>query len=433
MHDQEPVNILDLVKSLRDDTTGLIRDEVALAKTEISEKIATASRNVGYLAVGALVAYAGLIFLLVAVGFILRAMFLAGDVSEPVANLLSFLIVGVIVGGVGASLVMKAINTLKKESPIPTKTVKTLEEDKEWGTKESLMKNEEVQNTEDRSSSEIASDIRERRNRMDETLGELSNQFTVRSIVNSVLDWCVNRQVSMPGGGVAKSAYRNVAYQVRKHPLPAVLVGTGIAWMIIDAVSEDEGSASSARGDVDDRRVPGAFKESPDLLEKAQTKLGQAKHAASDVAGAAKEKASALGHAASDVAGVAKEKASALGNAASGAAENLTRRAQDVYSQSRSTAVRVGQGVQQGYRSGAEQLETAMREFPLAVAIGFAAAGALLECCCRARVLKMSSWEKNPTSSSKRLRKKVSSSSSAARQSPNKSPNPRWMKRGSRV
>ena len=33
--------------------------------------------------------------------------------------------------------------------------------------------------------------------------------------------------------------------------------------------------------------------------------------------------------------------------------------------------------MQQGYRSGAEQLEMAMREYPLAVAIGFAAAGAL--------------------------------------------------------
>ena len=32
------------------------------------------------------------------------------------------------------------------------------------------MKNEEVQNTEDRTSTEIASDIRERRNRMDSTL-----------------------------------------------------------------------------------------------------------------------------------------------------------------------------------------------------------------------------------------------------------------------
>jgi ElaB/YqjD/DUF883 family membrane-anchored ribosome-binding protein len=221
------------------------------------------------------------------------------------------------------------------------------------------MKNEEVQNTEDRSSTEIASDIRERRNRMDSTLDELSNQFTVRSIVNSALDWWADRQVTMPGGGVAKSAYRNVAYQVRKHPVPAVLVASGIAWMIIDAASEDEGRASSARGDVDDRHTPGTSKEGSHLLEKAQTKLDQAKNAASDVAGAA------------------KEKASALGEAASGAAENLTRRAQDVYSQSRSTAVKVGEGMQQGYRSGAEQLEMAMREYPLAVAIGFAAAGAL--------------------------------------------------------
>jgi ElaB/YqjD/DUF883 family membrane-anchored ribosome-binding protein len=220
------------------------------------------------------------------------------------------------------------------------------------------MKNEEIQNTEDRSSSEIASDIRERRSRMDATLDELSNQFTVRSIVNSALDWWVNCQGSMPGGGVAKSAYRNVVYQVRKHPVPAVLVATGVAWMIIDAASEDEGHASSGRGDVDDRQASGAS-QGPHLLEKAQTKLDEAKHAASEVAGAA------------------REKASSLGEAASGAAENLTRRAQDVYSQGRSTAVKVGHGVQQGYRSGAEQLEMAMRDYPLAVAMGFAAAGAL--------------------------------------------------------
>ena len=239
------------------------------------------------------------------------------------------------------------------------------------------MKNEEVQNTEDRSSTEIASDIRERRNRMDATLDELSNQFTVRSIVNSVLDWFANRQVSMPGGGAAKSAYRNVAHQVRKHPVPAVLVATGVAWMIIDAASEDEGNGSSSGGDVDDLQAPGASKQGPHLMEKAQTKLGQAKHAVSEVAGAAKEKTSALADAASEVAGAAKEKASAFGEAASEAAENLTRRAQDAYSQGRSTAARVGQGVQQGYRSGAEQVDLAMREYPLAVAIGFAAAGAL--------------------------------------------------------
>jgi ElaB/YqjD/DUF883 family membrane-anchored ribosome-binding protein len=240
------------------------------------------------------------------------------------------------------------------------------------------MKNEEIQNTEDRSSSEIASDIRERRSRMDATLDELSNQFTVRSIVNSALDWWVNRQQGVPGSGVAKNAYHNVAYQVRKHPVPAVLVATGIAWMIIDAVSEDGGDVPSGRRDVDDLEASRVSKERPDLLEKAQSKWGQATHAAGEVAGAAKEKASALGHAAGDVADTAKEKASALGDAASKTAENLTRRAQDVYSRGRATAVRVGEEVQQGYQTGTQQLETAMQEYPLAVAIGFAAVGALL-------------------------------------------------------
>jgi ElaB/YqjD/DUF883 family membrane-anchored ribosome-binding protein len=130
--------------------------------------------------------------------------------------------------------------------------------------------------------------------------------------------------------------------------------------MIIDAASEDEGQASGPRGDIDDLQRPSAAKKGHQVLESAQTKLDEAKHAATKVAGAAKEKALALGEAASEAAGT------------------LRRRAQDVYSQGRSTAVRVGHEMQQGYRSGAGQLEVAMREYPpFAVAIGFAAAGAL--------------------------------------------------------
>ena len=48
----EQSGIVDLLKILRDDTTTLVRDEISLAKTEISEKIASTSRNVGYLAAG---------------------------------------------------------------------------------------------------------------------------------------------------------------------------------------------------------------------------------------------------------------------------------------------------------------------------------------------------------------------------------------------
>jgi hypothetical protein len=63
----EQSSIVYLLKNLRDDTTTLVRDEISLAKTEISDKIASTARNVGYLAAGALVAYAALIMILLGI------------------------------------------------------------------------------------------------------------------------------------------------------------------------------------------------------------------------------------------------------------------------------------------------------------------------------------------------------------------------------
>ena len=128
----EESSIVYLLKKLRDDTTTLVRDEISLAKTEISEKIASTSRNVGYLAVGALVAYAALILFLQGIGLLLRDLFISGGMNQASASLLGFLIVGGVIGIIGALLIVKALNTLKKEPVTPTKTAETLREDKEW-------------------------------------------------------------------------------------------------------------------------------------------------------------------------------------------------------------------------------------------------------------------------------------------------------------
>jgi hypothetical protein len=128
----EESSIVYLLKKLRDDTTTLVRDEISLAKTEISEKIASTSRNVGYLAVGALVAYAALILFLQGIGLLLRDLFISGGMNQASASLLGFLIVGGVIGIIGALLIVKALNTLKKEPLTPTKTAETLREDKEW-------------------------------------------------------------------------------------------------------------------------------------------------------------------------------------------------------------------------------------------------------------------------------------------------------------
>ena len=128
----EESSIVYLLKKLRDDTTALVHDEISLAKTEISEKIATTFRNVGYLAAGALVAYAALILILQGIGLLLRDLFISGGMNQASASLLGFLIVGGVVGIIGALLIVKALNTLKKEPLTPTKTAETLREDKEW-------------------------------------------------------------------------------------------------------------------------------------------------------------------------------------------------------------------------------------------------------------------------------------------------------------
>ena len=128
----EPSSIADLLKNLRDDTSNLVRDEISLAKTEITEKISSASRNIGYLVAGGLVAYAGLLVLLQGVGFLIGRLLIAAGMDEASATVLGFLIAGAVVAGIGIAVVVKALETLKKESLTPTKTAETLKQDKEW-------------------------------------------------------------------------------------------------------------------------------------------------------------------------------------------------------------------------------------------------------------------------------------------------------------
>ena len=61
------------------------------------------------------------------------------------------------------------------------------------------MTNQELHDQESRSSTEIESDIRQTRGRMDATLDELNDRLSARSLLNSALDWWESRGVgSLP-------------------------------------------------------------------------------------------------------------------------------------------------------------------------------------------------------------------------------------------
>jgi hypothetical protein len=125
-------SLASLLKELRDETTMLMREELTLAKTEISEKVNRVGRNVAYLATGGLVAFAGLIVLLLAAAAGLRTGLIAFDLDPATANWLAPLIVALVVIVIGYAMLHKAISTLKDESAVPERTAKTVQDDKNW-------------------------------------------------------------------------------------------------------------------------------------------------------------------------------------------------------------------------------------------------------------------------------------------------------------
>jgi uncharacterized membrane protein YphA (DoxX/SURF4 family) len=120
---KEERSVGELLSELTRELSTLFRQEVALAKTEMSQKASKAGKDVGYLAAGGAIAYAG--FLTILAGVVLAL----GLVLPWWA---SALIVGVVVALIGYLLIHKGQTALKKVDLTPQETVETLKEDKQW-------------------------------------------------------------------------------------------------------------------------------------------------------------------------------------------------------------------------------------------------------------------------------------------------------------
>jgi xanthine/uracil permease len=114
----------DLFSDLSRETTTLVRQEVQLAKAELTQSATEAARGIGMLVAGGAVAYAGLLFLLLAIVY--------GLVDAGWDAWLSALVVGLVVVAIGAILVLRARESLKPANLAPQKTVETLKEDAAW-------------------------------------------------------------------------------------------------------------------------------------------------------------------------------------------------------------------------------------------------------------------------------------------------------------
>jgi uncharacterized membrane protein YqjE len=119
---ERPVS--DLVKQLASQTSTLVRQELDLAKAEMTEKATIAGKGAGLIGGAALVG-------LLAAGALTACLILV--LSEAMDAWLAALIVAVVMGAVAAVLGLAGRNKVRQATPaVPEQTVETVKEDVEW-------------------------------------------------------------------------------------------------------------------------------------------------------------------------------------------------------------------------------------------------------------------------------------------------------------
>jgi uncharacterized membrane protein YqjE len=113
----------ELIGELAGQLVGLARDEVALARRELEQKLKTVQSAAAVVAIGAIVA-------LIATLSVCAAVIIA--LAEYVGPWQSALIVGLILGMAAGVTILIGVSRFKRTSLRPEKTIETLEENKEW-------------------------------------------------------------------------------------------------------------------------------------------------------------------------------------------------------------------------------------------------------------------------------------------------------------
>jgi flagellar motor component MotA len=123
----------ELFSELASETSTLVKQEVSLATTELTEKATSVGKDVGYLVAGGAVGYTALFLILAAIvigltQLISRMM----DWQLITSAWIAAAIVGLVVGIVAYLLVTSALTKLKNTNLTPRQTVETIKEDAQW-------------------------------------------------------------------------------------------------------------------------------------------------------------------------------------------------------------------------------------------------------------------------------------------------------------
>ena len=113
----------ELFSELSSNTSNLVRQEINLAKAEMTQKATEAGRQAGMIGVGGVLAHTALLALVAA---------LVAGLSEFMPIWASALLVGIVLAIAGYVVIRQGLDKLKQLNPKPEQTIETLKEDKEW-------------------------------------------------------------------------------------------------------------------------------------------------------------------------------------------------------------------------------------------------------------------------------------------------------------
>ena len=113
----------ELFGEMTTEVSQLMRKEVELAKVEIKDEVGRAGKAGGMLGAGAVTGYFALLFISLALAWLL---------DQVMNTALAFFIVGLLYGIAAAVLITRGREQMKHVDPVPRQTVETLKEDAEW-------------------------------------------------------------------------------------------------------------------------------------------------------------------------------------------------------------------------------------------------------------------------------------------------------------
>jgi uncharacterized membrane protein YqjE len=121
---RDDASLGDLFSRLAEETSNLVRQEVRLAKAELTESAQQVGRSIASLLIGGAIAYAGFLAILAAI--------IVGLGQLGLPWWLAALIVGIVVVAIGYVLISRARSGLQASNLMPDRTIESLKEDREW-------------------------------------------------------------------------------------------------------------------------------------------------------------------------------------------------------------------------------------------------------------------------------------------------------------